>query len=235
MDEQYREEQRRTLLIDQHRLRLFKFVLINNLRSVLSAGLLSHSEVKKRGSEFFEDISNQEVQYRRSKRPIRLSYGKTITLHDCVPLYLTPKTPTSYVHHLKGRQDRLVFIDIDTKVITEWDREILFTTGNASSNDAVLHRDLRDLEKLPWDVLNAELWNEFDDGTRLRNSEFLIHPLILPKFFSRLVVNCKESQIKVRAILTQLNRKLPVDIDQSYFFSSGSNIDHVGEVLPLPF
>jgi len=308
IQEQIQEAERRTFLVNQHDLKLYKFVLLDDLKSILTVGLLSKSEVEKRadspprtatrsadefapgdrvkharfgegsvvslsgsGSEtkarvafdkarsgeyfgavnlllssntiwheadespYYVDISNQDVQERRSVREIRLPHGKIVKLHDCVPFYLVPRTPTSYIHYVNGHQDRMVFIDIDTKVITEWDREIIFTTGNASSSTAILHRDLEALGELPWNVLQAPRWAELPDGKNLRCSEFLIYPMVLPKFFKRLVVNSKESQIKVRAVLNQLNQELPVDIDQSYFFPSDSNIDHAQEALPLPF
>ena len=161
MDSQERiqEAERRTFLVNKHGLKLYKFVLLDDLKSVLQEGILPKSYVVRQPDGFYTDISDQAVQSIRANKSIKLlSSAKTVTLHDFVPLYLTQRTPTSYVHYQYEREDRLVFIDIDTKVVTECDREILFTTGNASSSAAIFHRNLDALGKLPWSVLTVNIY-----------------------------------------------------------------------------
>jgi hypothetical protein len=69
---------------------LYHMTHVDNIPSILKYGLQAH------GNDFQKrDISNQEVNSRRSRRePI---YGKRI--HDYVPFYFSPRNPMLYVQN----------------------------------------------------------------------------------------------------------------------------------------
>lgn len=66
------------------------------MNSVLKEGILPKNEILKRKLSF-ASFADETVQRYRNKRVITLSNMEKHNLHDLVPLYLTPKTPTLYV------------------------------------------------------------------------------------------------------------------------------------------
>ena len=68
-------------------------------------------------------------------------------------------------------------------------QDFAFSDGNAGSNDTGFYYSLNNLDKIPWDVIRSHRWNDFEDGKRKRNAEFLIHPNIPVDRFWRIAVN----------------------------------------------
>lgn len=142
-----------------------------NLVSIEKRGLLSLSEVLRRGLERF-DVSNSEVQALRDRRrePI---WNRSI--HDYVPLYLNPKNPMlSALRHLRGD---LVILKIDDDVARTG--EAIFCDGNAASAATQFSLD-DEILKSAREALRAEYWRGVDDGTRRRMAEVLVHQRVAP-------------------------------------------------------
>jgi hypothetical protein len=217
------DELRRREIVEQFVLKLYKFVHISDIESIIRIGIVPKLDAESRPSGFFADISDPAVQARRGSKSITLSDGQRVGLHELVGLYLTPLTPTLYVHSKKGRESDLVFIDIDTKLVSDSASSFAYSSGNAASYNSTFYTDLADLSKMPWHILNAETWFDAkeggDEGKRLRNSEFLIHPRVVSKYFKRFVVLNEKSRIRLVNQLQAIQSNIPVVIDPSYFFT----------------
>ena len=66
-----------------------------NFESIITNGIISKNEIKKKNVNY-KSFAENEVQKRRSKIDINISDRTRRNLHDLVPLYFTPKTPTLY-------------------------------------------------------------------------------------------------------------------------------------------
>ena len=150
---------------------------------------------------------------------INISDRTRRNLHDLVPLYFTPKTPTLYAR--QNNQYNFFFSKISSiKIISDLKKNFAFTDGNAASDLTKQYWNLKNLPKLKWDIILAESWADKEDGKRIRNAEFLIHSNIEIKFITEFIVLNPDLKIKFEKILEKKNIKIPVnkDLDFSYFF-----------------
>ena len=144
-----------------------------NIESILENGILNFYEAKKLNTNHI-DISHPEVQNKREK--VEEHYSRKI--HDYAPLYFNPKNPMSRLRW-KEYKNALCFLQVSVSALA--DGEFLISDGNAASPVTKFYKSLDQLDLLPWDVINAEYWNDLDDGSRKRCAEVLIYPKIKPE------------------------------------------------------
>lgn len=174
----------------------------NNVREILRSGILSNKTAYEIKNPI--DISDHGVQrWRELEDPI---YGRK--LHEYAPTYINIKNPMLYVR--RNIQHDLCLIEISLSALS--DHNFIFTDGNAAARNTHFYNETSDLDKLPWDVLNASYWNDFPDGKRKRCSEVLIYPKIERKHITKLHC-CSSSAYKY---LSQL--EVPVEISENLFF-----------------
>ncbi len=171
---------------------LYHMTHIDNLKSILENGLLSHNQAHQ--LDTLTDISDQQVNARRSMNdPI---YGRS--LHDYVPCYFNARNPMSYKRRELANQ--LVILKIKpTLLLTEGG---LFTDGNAASNMTCFFNKITDLSQLSWECLRAYYWNDYCDGKRLRCAEMLIPERISIQDISGISVKNITNLKYVRSLLT---------------------------------
>ena len=138
--------------------RLYYVAPIANLASILRHGLLSFNEIERR-SVNHNSFAEESVQNRRHARHVTLSDGVDVTVHELVPLYLTPRTPTLSAR--RSEQERLTFLDISADAICDPGIQFAFTDGNAGASDTSFYRNLNKLDKIPWNVIFADYWTNF--------------------------------------------------------------------------
>lgn len=206
---------RRRKLAEFHIGQFYYFSLISNLAPILTYGIISKNEVARRGLHSWS-FADESVQEKRHIKIVELSSRAQIELHDLVPVYLTPRTPTLSAR--RNIQNDMVFIVVDSGVICDEKIEFAFTDGNAGSQDTSFFRNLYKLSEIPWKVINADYWNDFSDGKRQRNAEFLIYPRIQKSYFKKIVVNNHLLQRIVENRLVEMRIDIPAVVDTSYFF-----------------
>ena len=185
---------------------------IDNVVSILSQGIMSNINAYNKLSPV--DISNKDVQTLRTRHePL---YGRCI--HDYAPTYLSIKNPMLFAK--KDISSNLCIFEIDPSVIEQ--TQSIFTDGNAASLNTKFFNKNQDINQLPWDVLNSDYWNDFDDGKRKKCAEVLIYPCIDKKYIK--VVHCSNSTTK-RMVEKNLNHTIEVKVTPSLFFLT--KIDHV--------
>lgn len=210
-------------LYDWRRMQCNKFNLeklyylshIGNLESILQHGILPKNQVVSNMPKHYS-FAEESVQERRDKKTIQMSNHSWMWLHDLVPLYLTPRTPTLYAR--RGIQSDLFFLDISIDSICSEANEFAFTDGNAGSNFTSFYHNLYKLNLIPWDVIKADYWTEFEDGKRKRCSEFLVYPSVSTKFFERIVVSDHDGYRKCADVASKASSNLDIFIEFSYFF-----------------
>lgn len=187
--------------LKKHKIEYLHFLTyFSNIPSIFEKGILSLNRVREKSLQFI-DISSQEVQARRENKKLRINGGKN--LHDYVPLYFATQTPMQYIisHTAKslGReaitpQDELVFIDIDPLAIFTLPN-VIFTDGNAANSETQFFNDIKDLDKIDWDVIycpgdyhgsNRQCYKK--EWKRKKCSEVLVPNSVPIELFSRIVV-----------------------------------------------
>ena len=144
---------------------------IQNLESISKKGILSHNEVRDLGINHF-DISDHGVQRRRNIEHTGMD------LQNMVPLYINPKNAMLFV--LREQNNNLCLLEIDPWVLATC--PLNFSDGNAANAATKFYQEIEDLDKLSWDILFSERWNEFTGGKRKRMAEVLIDRSIHAKY-----------------------------------------------------
>ncbi len=148
----------------------------NNIETILLNGILSNTQAFNVTNPV--DISDHSVQrWRDAKDPV---YKRKI--HDYAPTYFNVRNPMLYVR--RDWRDELCLIEISLSVLSK--DNFIFTDGNAAAKDTKFYNSLSDLINLPWDVLNASYWNNFEDGKRKRCAEVLVYPKIVPEYIKQI-------------------------------------------------
>jgi ssDNA thymidine ADP-ribosyltransferase, DarT len=168
-----------------------------NLDSILSNGLLSHTEAHGRGL-VKEDISMDAVQSIRASKTMdgrvtppfsstsgRNSEGRlTLTLdkydrplHYFVPLYFNSKNPMLYKR--KNIQHELFILLIDPNILSEPDT--FFSDGNAAGKSKFFRGTQYLLENLPFEVLASGSWNDSDADIKAEKARQMCAEVLVPK------------------------------------------------------
>lgn len=167
-------------LLRQQEIRCFWYMTHkDNLHSILKRGILNHYDASRLEPNRI-DISDPEAQkWRETKEP---HFKRTI--HSYAPLYINPRNPMLYVR--RQLRNALLIIEVQPSVL--FDSEYLISDGNAASRITTFYRSIEDIDKLPWDVLKANYWTDYEDGKRKMCAELLVFPKIEPQHIS--VVHC---------------------------------------------
>jgi len=209
-----REQERQRLqfeYLDRFRIEyLYHITHKNNLQNILQNGLLSHNQA--RNNRLMQvDIADNQVNDRRAiNEPI---YKRSI--HDYVPLYFNPKNPMLY--RRGNLQNDLVILAIDRKLL--YQRNIIFTNGNAAAGATSFFSDPNDLTNLNWSCINAEYWNDISDGKRIKCSEILVFPSIPTTAIRKVFCNNHQTKQVAENLLINHNA-IVVEVKPNLYFSN---------------
>ena len=170
---------------------LYYFFLFDNLLSIIENGILPKNIVRQIIPDYCS-FANESVQKRRQTKKIKFSCGKRLLIHDAVPLYFTPFTPTLFA--VREKSNEICFAVVDADVIFDPENSFAFSDGNAGSSRTRFFCDTKDLCRLPWDIIRATYWNDFEDGVRRRNSECLIYPKVAIDKIKWFIVSTDENK-----------------------------------------
>ena len=188
----------------------YYFSLTDNLESIIDFGILPKNEIenKKIATKSF---ANPGVQHWRKITNCPISGGKNKKIHDLVPVYLNPRTPT--ISAVRNLQNQMFFCLINSKkLISDTEVDFAFTDGNASSQTTQFYWNLNNLKKLNWRIINGLHWNDEKDGKRIRNCEFLIFPKIKVDYID--IITCFDTSalLKITKIIKSKNLKIKTNI-----------------------
>ena len=199
-----------------HRIhRFYYFSLCDNFESVLRNGILSRNEVVRQKLQS-SSFANQAVQDIRHQKRVQLTDRSWHGIHDLVPVYLAPLTPTLYA--VKDRQNDLFFAEIESFVCADESIAFAFTDGNAASQATSFYWSLRNLEKINLHVFRSHTWTDFPDGSRIRNAEFLLNPRVPSRRIRRFVVRQESSREHLASIIRRCRMHKEVQVDPLFFF-----------------
>jgi hypothetical protein len=178
---------------------LYYFFLFDNLLSIIENGILPKNIVDAK-IQRYSSFANEDVQTRRHVKKIKFSCNKDICIHDSVPLYFTPYTPTLYA--VREKLDDICFAVVDASILFQPGISFALSDGNAGSLNTKFFPSLEEgLSRLPWNVIKARYWNDFEDGVRKRNSECLIYPKISTEKIKWFIVCTDENKQHIEDIL----------------------------------
>ena len=180
----------------------------DNLQNILQNGLKSHNQARANNLTKV-DIADNQVNDRRSRRePI---YNRSI--HDYVPLYFNPKNPMLFRRN--NIQNDIVILAIDRKIL--YQENIVFTDGNAAANATSFYKNPEELNRLNWNCISAEYWNDIEDGKRIRCSEVLVYPNIQTNIIKKIFCNNEQTRIFITSKLNNFPN-IEAEINSNLYF-----------------
>lgn len=184
---------------------LWHMTHVDNVPSILDKGLFSKRQINGNG-QVFQDLSDSGVQDRRSRKNETV-FGRN--LHEYVPLYVSPKNPMMFRLGNEYGSSSLALVEISLDAFLKI--PFVFTDGNAASNSTQFFGEAQDVGSLPWEVLHAQYWTNFEDGSRKKCAEVLV----LNRIPSEYIVNVHCADRLASQHLSALG--VPVQVSPSKF------------------
>lgn len=211
--------------------KIYHIVHIDRLPSILQEGyLLSDSEVTRRGIGG-ATIGNLAMKNARQRK--RLTTYTDLSVGDCVPFNLCPRSVLLYVNALeasgrytgssppanKDGEDKILHLVADlTTVVRRADANRVrwvFTHMNAANMLARDYADLSQLHQLDWDTINSNWWQDKKD---MKAAEFLVSNRFPTHLIERIGVKSDCMKLDVESILKQHDFNAPVVVAKEWYY-----------------
>ncbi|GEM_PF-178735 len=218
---------------------LYYITHIDNVKSILHNGILSHSEISRSDLQP-SVIYNQQVIDRRGSKT--LPNGKR--LWDYANLYFQPRNAMLYslVCKYQNTGKDLVILSVK-KTIIDSKHGVFITDGNAANHETEFYAlgDLnesakQDLFKRLRKQIDNDWWNREDGSKRKIMAECLIPKKVAPSYIQGVYVACDTIKQRVNDIInssdTLTARKITVAIEPKMFFRPDSR-SRIGKKISL--
>ena len=152
---------------------------------------------------------------------------------DCVPFYFCPRSAMLYVIskgnnpelEYRGGQDPIVHLEADLHQCIAWadahKRRWAFTSSNARAKYAEDYSDLRQMDKINWDAVQANKWAGIGvDGSvkEGKQAEFLIEDSFPWELISRIGIKSQRIYATVQNALNGVRHRPIVEIKLDWYY-----------------
>ncbi len=199
---------------------IYHFTHIDNLLALINTGAILCKNEMTKGNSTYKSSALDSVQQQRQLHPVPVSPNGTI--HDYVPFYFNSLSPMLYTiknGNIDGvKMQDLVFFKSTVQAVEAAGCKFAFTDGHGIMMLSDYYNDLADLDKIPWNVVNASYWNDFLDGRRLRQSEFLVYEKFDWDLVETIGVYNNDMLNKVTTLIGLLPYKPSIEVKRNWFF-----------------
>ena len=204
---------------------IYHLTHVDNLGSVIQCGgLLSHNAKLQRGIGH-RNIAHDTIQDRRARTRVRC--GPQGVLHDYVPFFFGPRPPmlysisTGFVEGYAEGQEPLIYLVTTAQAVGKSSCRWVFTDGHATMAFTDFYDDLRDLDKVDWQVMRSRYWYdtpEQPDRKRRRQAEFLIRDLCPWDLIAEIGVMTADVRERVNTILASVDQRPLVTVRRAWYY-----------------
>lgn len=185
---------------------------MENMKSILEQGILSHINVRKIKHK---SVAMDEIQDRRKK--VVVPRGRP--LHQYVNLYFHSRNPMMYKRRALHKE--LCVIRINKTVLHLTD--VVITDGNASSDYVLFLSSPNGLKLINKDYVFAHSWYHDDEIEKFRHasancSEVLVPDRVPSDYILGAYVACEESRAKLYDIIERTERGFSITVNPDLFF-----------------
>lgn len=189
---------------------LFYTAHLDNIKSILELGILSHNIAHSKGVVNV-DISMKQVNERRNR--IEPTLGGNI--HDFAPLYLNPKNPMLYYLCANGQRENLILLKVTPQILLA--DNVAFSDGNAAVRTTNFYTNIEDFNKLNWTVIKDNYWTNHPDGKRIKCSEVLVQGKI-PIYYVTNIFTYSEATLEKVLPMFPNHIGIQTNINKQLFF-----------------
>ena len=206
--------------------KIYHIVHVDRLPPIIAAGgLLCDATIAER-EPVGTTIGMNDIKQRRLSE-LRLNSHLGLYVGECVPFYFCPRSVMLYVigraNHpqlsYRGGQDPIVHLEADLRATVAWaeeqDLRWAFTLSNAGARYFEDRSDLRQLDEIEWDAVEATDWRRCKEG---KQAEFLIEQRFPWELVSRIGVRSQQVCYRTEAVLETTAYRPPVEIRPAWYY-----------------
>lgn len=172
-------------------------------------------------------IHRIDIQQGRHDAPIPCGPGGVI--HDYVPFYFGYLSPmmlnlkTGRVEGYSEGQEPLIYLKSTAQAVEERGTEFVFSDGHGLATFTSWYEDLKDLDKIDWDMVYQRYWLDTDkdmDRQRRKQAEFLVYRFCDWKLIDSVVVMNRQMKKRAEQIMSEFPKNLRrlAKIDPQWYY-----------------
>ncbi len=197
----------------------------DKLPFVINDGFLFSDAIISKRTENGTTIGMSRIKSRRLHE-LTLTSFPDLYVGNCVPFYFCPRSIMLYLMHMKnseltykGGQEPIIHLVADLKQTVNWanknKKRWAFSTSNAGSYYFEDYCDLKDLDKINWDAVNATRWAACKEE---KQAEFLIEDQFPWGLVEQIGVLSPQYIRIVNQILAPTEHKPPVNVRPDWYY-----------------
>jgi len=208
--------------------KIYHITHIDNLNGILiEKGLLSDARVAQRGGPI-QTIGMSGIKRRRLDE-LDVPCHPGTKVGEYVPFYFCPRSVMLYVIYCanhpeliyRGGQDPIIHLEADLYRVVEWANannvRWAFSRSNAGARYTEFYSDLRNLDKLDWQAIQATDFRD-PDIKEGKQAEFLFYDFFPFELVERIGVRTAKIEAKVRQMLGDAFHLPIVEVKSEWYF-----------------
>lgn len=206
--------------------KIYHIAHISKLSAIVTDGFLfSNAEMNKR-EPVGVTIGMHEIKRRRLEE-LTLTSHPGLYVGQCVPFYFCPRSVMLYMFYrrnspdieYRGGQEPIIHLVADLRHTVTWAQKNntrwAFTASNAGAYYFDDYADVKDLDKLDWDAIQADQWSGRQDK---KQAEFLVETRFPWELIENIGVYSFEWVDKVNNDLKNANHKPVVRARREWYY-----------------
>lgn len=199
---------------------IYHFTHIDNFEGIIYEEAILSKRRMERENIYYTSAAYNTLQERRSVFNVPVEpYG---TIHDYVPFYFTSLTPMLYAiktGNLEGIKMRdLIILQSTAQTVENNNKKYAFTDGHGIMVLSDFYNELDDLDNINWKAIKATYWNDFPDGKRLRQAEFLVYESFEWHHIRKIGVYSQSMGTRVQSLLSGMKHKPNINVKRNWYF-----------------
>ncbi len=206
-----------------NKVRLFRITHRDNLADILVHGICNKHHPNANPN--FVSIGNNDVIDKRIEHEVKIiDYGN---VGEYVPFYFTPAS-VMLLNILTGygvpkvMPEDIICMVSSVQTLSNCNNKYFFTDGQANTFITKHYADLKDLDKIDWQVINSKDFTKSNlDPDRLRRyqAEFLVYSHVPLTSIEGIVVYNESCSNFVKSELEKAGEIIPVHVSKKHYFN----------------
>lgn len=212
--------------------KIYHIVHMDRLTSIIADGCLWSDAEARRCRVGGTMIGLSDIKERRLKE-LTLNSHPNLYVGHCVPFYFCPRSPMLYKHfrandtnlEYRGGQEPILHLEADLRQTIRWadanDRRWAFTSSNAGSYYFEDYSDLKLLDKVYWDAVQARWWSGPTIEATVQDrkqAEFLVERSFPWRLVTRIGVHSRKISRQVQGITQASSYRPTIAIKPSWYY-----------------
>jgi hypothetical protein len=204
---------------------IYHITHLRNIPNIIKDGGLWCDQVVMQRKLAYVSIAHQHIKDRRAQKSVPGMPGSKLA--DYVPFYFAPRSPMLYVISkggvagYSGGQQPILHLVSSAEAIQAAGLTFTFTDGHAEMDISRFFTELRDLNKIDWDVMQSRQWADtLEDGDRKRRrqAEFLVQRFFPLNLIERIGVINHTLRLQVTALFPDPGSRPSISLEPAWYY-----------------